>query len=90
MDSPGINGKRNAWDLYGHYPDYAHCDVTFKNYEVIWSNPVTDESIRLSCHGGYHNSVDIMKNLSYTIISKSEGEQSYEMSVLWSREYQSH
>ena len=28
-----------------------------------------------------------MKNLSYTIISKSEGEQPYEMSVLWSREY---
>lgn len=39
---------------------------------------------------GYHNLVDIMKNVSYTIISRFEGEQSYEMSVLWSREYQSY
>ena len=34
MDIFRINGKRNAWDLYGHYLDYAYCDVTFKNYEI--------------------------------------------------------
>ena len=45
---------------------------------------------RLLNKSGYHNSVDIMKKISYTIISKSEGEPLYEMSVLWSREYQSH
>ena len=32
LDSPGINGKRNAWNLYGHYHNHADCNVTFEDY----------------------------------------------------------